>query len=62
MIDIDKFKLLNDRYGHLKGDWILQETARILKENIRGHIDVVSRYGETSFCLYFPALPVWKLK
>ncbi len=51
MIDIDKFKLLNDRYGHLKGDWILQETARILKENIRDHIDVVSRYGGDEFLL-----------
>jgi len=51
MIDIDKFKLLNDRHGHLKGDWILQETARILKENIRDHIDVVSRYGGDEFLL-----------
>jgi diguanylate cyclase (GGDEF)-like protein len=51
MLDIDKFKRLNDQHGHLKGDWVLQETAKILKENIRDHLDMVSRFGGDEFLL-----------
>ena len=44
MIDIDNFKSFNDHYGHLVGDVILREIARIIKENIR-QIDFIGRYG-----------------
>ncbi|MFO7928215.1 MAG: GGDEF domain-containing protein [Candidatus Humimicrobiaceae bacterium] len=51
MMDIDNFKALNDSYGHLKGDWLLRETAKVLKESIRDGIDCVARYGGDEFAV-----------
>ena len=48
MIDIDYFKKINDSYGHLVGDAVLRETARLIKENIRD-IDFIARYGGEEF-------------
>ncbi|MFH0855213.1 MAG: GGDEF domain-containing protein [Candidatus Omnitrophota bacterium] len=48
MIDIDKFKDFNDKYGHLVGDAILREVAGAIKEAIR-QIDFVGRYGGEEF-------------
>ncbi len=50
MIDIDHFKEFNDMYGHQSGDFILQETAGILKENIQQG-DIASRYGGEEFAV-----------
>jgi len=44
MIDIDRFKDFNDRYGHLVGDAILREVTKTVKEAIR-QIDLIGRYG-----------------
>jgi len=44
MVDIDKFKEFNDKYGHLVGDAILREVSRTIKETLR-QIDFVGRYG-----------------
>lgn len=44
MVDIDKFKDFNDRYGHLVGDAILREVSKTLKDTLR-QIDFVGRYG-----------------
>jgi diguanylate cyclase (GGDEF)-like protein len=44
MIDIDRFKEFNDRYGHLVGDAILREVSRTIKENTR-QVDFMGRYG-----------------
>jgi len=48
--DLDKFKRINDTYGHLFGDYVLQETAHIIQSNVR-RIDMVARYGGEEFAL-----------
>ena len=51
--DLDKFKAVNDTYGHGAGDQILVTTANILKSSVRG-TDIVARYGGEEFILVFP--------
>jgi diguanylate cyclase (GGDEF)-like protein len=50
MLDLDHFKLVNDRYSHAVGDEVLRTVARILCDSTRG-VDVVARYGGEEFCL-----------
>lgn len=54
LLDIDKFKSVNDNYGHQVGDSVLQELAHILKENIRGE-DAVGRWGGEEFLILLPS-------
>ena len=53
MIDLDRFKAVNDTYGHPTGDVILYETARIIRETAR-EIDMVGRYGGEEFIAILP--------
>lgn len=53
MVDIDRFKMLNDTYGHLAGDEVLKKVARALQENLR-QIDVAARYGGEEFIILLP--------
>jgi len=53
MIDIDDFKALNDKYGHLMGDQALKEISKILKSASRLS-DVVARYGGEEFTVILP--------
>ena len=50
MVDIDRFKEYNDRYGHLVGDVLLKEVAKTIKESLR-QIDLVGRYGGEEFII-----------
>jgi diguanylate cyclase len=53
MFDIDHFKDVNDQHGHLRGDQVLQEVARLLDENVR-ETDIVARYGGEEFVIVMP--------
>lgn len=52
MIDIDDFKVINDCYGHQKGDNILSHLGELIKQNIRAD-DICIRYGGEEFLLVF---------
>jgi diguanylate cyclase (GGDEF)-like protein len=53
MIDVDHFKKVNDQYGHLTGDMVLREIARLIALQIR-EIDIAGRYGGEEFCVILP--------
>ena len=53
MCDLDRFKTVNDTYGHQAGDAVLKQLARILKHEAR-EIDHVGRFGGEEFMLLLP--------
>ena len=57
MFDVDHFKNLNDAYGHLSGDKILQQVGKILNENIYP-MDMAARYGGEEFVVVMPGMPM----
>jgi two-component system cell cycle response regulator len=59
MIDVDNFKRVNDNRGHLTGDRVLREFARLLDESIRKY-DVGCRYGGDEFVVILPDTPLDK--
>ena len=53
MIDIDHFKKINDVHGHLAGDHVLKEVARLMQQRIRRD-EVLARYGGEEFAIILP--------
>jgi diguanylate cyclase (GGDEF)-like protein/PAS domain S-box-containing protein len=54
LFDLDGFKQVNDRLGHLEGDRILRSFAQSLNDNIRKEVDLAFRYGGDEFILLLP--------
>ena len=54
LLDLDNFKGYNDTYGHLKGDDVLADIAKIIRTSIRKGIDSAYRYGGDEFILILP--------
>ncbi|ADN00994.1 diguanylate cyclase DgcA [Spirochaeta thermophila] len=57
MADLDHFKRLNDTYGHLAGDKVLQEIARVIHFHTRKN-DIAARYGGEEFAVLLPHTPL----
>lgn len=53
LLDIDHFKKVNDQWGHSAGDFVLKETARIMRESLRTQ-DILGRWGGEEFLILLP--------
>lgn len=59
LIDVDDFKDINDKFGHLNGDKVLMEVASILNDSVRQN-DIVGRYGGDEFIIFLTNLTDYK--
>lgn len=57
MFDLDHFKAVNDNFGHLMGDYVLREVARVVKARVRQE-EMFARYGGEEFCAVLPEVEV----
>lgn len=53
ILDIDYFKHVNDQYGHLMGDKVLKDVARLMKQ-VYSTTEIIARYGGEEFLIYDP--------
>ncbi|WP_019336746.1 GGDEF domain-containing protein [Stenotrophomonas sp. AS012628] len=51
LVDVDHFKQINDRWGHLAGDQVLRHFAALLQHGLQGHDTLLGRYGGEEFVL-----------
>jgi diguanylate cyclase (GGDEF)-like protein len=54
MIDLDRFKSLNDRFGHQVGDAFLARVGQVIRDNVRRAGDLAARYGGEEFAVVLP--------
>lgn len=54
LIDIDYFKPINDRFGHLAGDACLKSLAALMKKKVKRETDIIARYGGEEFAIILP--------
>ncbi len=54
VIDVDRFKMVNDVYGHLYGDAVLKRIAGLLPQALRGQADFAGRFGGEEFVILLP--------
>lgn len=57
MVDIDRFKRINDQFGHQRGDEVLVEVTRRIMGTVRTQIDFMARYGGEEFVVVLPETP-----
>jgi len=58
MIDLDKFKKINDTYGHQQGDIVLQAVAKTLQQAFNRPADFAARWGGEEFIILLPSTPL----
>ena len=58
MMDLDKFKILNDTYGHQKGDFMLQSVSQVFIQSLKRPGDFIARWGGEEFAVLLPNTPV----
>lgn len=56
MIDLDRFKSINDTHGHMAGDFVLKAAALAIARSVDG-IGILARYGGEEFCVLLPGIP-----
>lgn len=60
LLDLDHFKAINDRHGHLAGDNVLRAAAGLLRDFVRRPLDAVGRFGGDEFvALWYDVKPEW---
>lgn len=57
LIDLDRFKCINDIYGHQEGDAVLREFSELLRSSVR-ETDMAARYGGEEFATILPQTPI----
>jgi len=58
LFDLDHFKAVNDKHGHLAGDFVLKESINLVKDKVLRASDVIGRYGGEEFCVILSEAPI----